>query len=554
MCSNRGGDAALPSAGTSSVNVSFSSPQNSILSSNSARRVVNILNQNGFSSTSSLLVNGDCNLDLTRLNVKQLKAVSKTLNSIEEAFNMPKSGARKYEWVNAIADFFRLSLDNGVNNPSVGANIGKRTPTTAAKSPAKSQRTSTKAASQKASDRKPAAKKTTSTHTNSISSDEAMARALQQQYIQDDISQSMGFGGARSSNASLNAAASLVLPNDASVAGLKRPANPRLAANNNAKQQKHNSVIVKKEPYHHTTSTNSNSLSHEEDGDRPRDVRESSLVEIMRNMGFTDNREILSGIRAVAAQREEVSITATGLSSQDHVEAAMMWIISQREEQDEARKEDEARFSSERVDAEMMQRRKEEREIEMMNADLQDLFGSVEEDIAISSKFFPHSVILQSGTVKQIFATILSVNDSAKATHARKEVLRYLKLEKKATDWYGRVLPYSFFQYSAKSRFESWTEKLLQPHNSSDQISLQLTKECDDLERALYNLSEQEEGGVANVPKVFLQAQRDAALKGLPTKETRDFDDEIEVLEHSSSSEAKSSQKRKEEVEVIEIS
>jgi len=94
--------------------------------------------------------------------------------------------------------------------------------------------------------------------------------------------------------------------------------------------------------------------------------------------------------------------------------------------------------------------------------------------------------------------------------------------------------------------------KLLQTSNgsSSDQISQLLQKEGDDLEKALYNLSEQEEGGVANVPKVFLQAERDAALKGLPTKEMRDFDDEIEVLQHSSS---KPSEKQQ-PVEVIEIS
>jgi hypothetical protein len=74
-------------------------------------------------------------------------------------------------------------------------------------------------------------------------------------------------------------------------------------------------------------------------------------------------------------------------------------------------------------------------------------------------------------------------------------------------------------------------------------------KECDELERALYNLSEQEEGGVANVPKVFIHAQRDAAKKGLPTTETRDLDDEIEVLEHFSSLKTKP----KQPVDVIEI-
>lgn len=564
---NRAVDTAISAAGTSS---SLIFPQSSTLFSNPARRVANILYQNGFSSSSSpsSLVGGDGSLDLTRLNLRQLKAVSKALKSTE-GFNMPKSGARKYEWVNAIAGFFQSSLHNGVNITSVGANEHSGTPTAAA---AKSRRSPPKAASHNAAkarkspkkaaasnETKNASKRSKLTTTNSISSDEAMAKALQHKYMQEDMN-FMGFGGTLPSNASLltntishNGAArqqQRVPPNDASVAGFE--ANSRSAASSNAIQPKHNTVKVKKEPYH-ATSTNSHSLSHGED--RARDARESSLVETLRNMGFNDTREILSGIRAVAAQREEVSIvSAAGWSSQDHVEAAMMWIISQREEAEEARKEDEARFSSERADAEMMQRRKEEREAEMMSSDMQDLFGSVEEEITMSSKYFPHSVILQSQQIRQIFATISSVNDSAKATRARREVLRYLKLEKKATDWYGRVLPYSYFQHSAKPRFATWSEKHLQTsHCSSDQISQQLMKESDDLERALYNLSEQEEGGVANVPKVFLQAQRDAALKGLPTKETRYFDDEIEILESSSSSETKASQKRQ-QVEVIEIS
>jgi hypothetical protein len=527
----------------------------SIVSSHAARRIFNILSDNGDLSL-SLLVAGDGCLDLTRLNVKQLKAVAKAMSASEE-FNMPKSGARKYEWVNAIADFFRQSLHNGVNT-SNGATVGNGTSTTVAAA----RRSPSKAASHKAyTQRNPAAKKTNTISTNSTDFDEAMARALQQQYMQDGMNLFMGFGGTLTSNASLvnsvshNAAAHQhppILPNDTTVAGLKRPANP--SSSNDGKQPRHAPVKVKKEPYHHTTSINARSLSHEEDGDRPRDIRESSLLDTMRNMGFTDNREILSGIRAVAAHREGVSIVAAASwSSQDHVEAAMMWIISQREEAAEARKVDEARFSSERADAEMMQRRKEERELEMMSSGLIDLLGSVEDEIEISSKHFPHSVILQSRPTKQMFASISSVNDSVKATRARKEVLRYLKLEKKASDWYGRVLPYSFFHYSAKSRFESWAEELLKTSNGySDQIIQHLMKECDELERALYNLSEQEEGGVANVPKVFIQAQRDAATKGLPTKETRDFDDEIEVLERSSSSKTNPSEKQQ-SIDVIEI-
>jgi hypothetical protein len=524
--------------GSGGTSVPFPIITQCVVSSLAARRIFNILRDNGDFS-SSLFVVGDGCLDLTRLNLKQLKAVARAMRASEE-FNIPKSGARKYEWVNAIADIFRQSPDNGLH-------------TSAGDAVAKARRSPSKVASQKASTQtKSAAKRQNTNSTNAIDFDEAMARGLQQQYMQDGTSLFVGFGGTLTSNTSLSTSFPHVaapqhmsiVPNHAAVAGRKRPA---ISSSNDVKQP----VKVKKEPQHHATSTNAHSLSHEEDGDRPRDTRESSLVDTMRSMGFTDNREILSGIRAVAAQREGGSVVAAaGWSSQDHVEAAMLWIISQREEAAEARKVDEARFSSERVDAEMMQRRNDERELEMMSSGLIDLLGSVEEEFEISSRYFPHSVILQSRTTKQMFATISSLNDSVKATRARKEVLRYLILEKKASDWYGRVLPYSFFHYSAKSRFESWAKELLKTSNGySDQIIQRLMKECDELERALYNLSEQEEGGVANVPKVFIHAQRDAAKKGLPTTETRDLDDEIEVLEHFSSLKTKP----KQPVDVIEI-
>lgn len=86
----------------------------------------------------------------------------------------------------------------------------------------------------------------------------------------------------------------------------------------------------------------------------------------------------------------------------------------------------------------------------------------------------------------------------------------------------------------------------------SDQISQWLTKECDELEKALYNLSEQEETGMANVPKVFIQAQRDAQKQGLPIEEKRDLDDDdIEVIDHPISNTV--SVKKQQPMDVIEI-
>lgn len=510
--------------------ISAAETSQSTVSAHATRRIVNLLSDTDSDVSLSLLATGDDCLDLMRLNVKQLKHVAKKLNSSsnDEEFSMPKSGARKAVWANAIADFFRRPADNH----SVGgtAKRGNTAVTTA------------RSSSSKSTPKKPAARKINT----AIDSDEAMARALQQQYMQED-NQFTGLFGGVATNVHNGQQNSIALPTDA-VGGIKRPAN---SSSNNAKQPGYAKVKVKKERYH-LSSTNAHPLSHEEGSDRPSDVREASLVDNMRNMGFTDTREILSGLRAVATQREEnISIVATaGWSTQEHVEAAMMWIITQREEAAEARKEDEARVSSEIADAKTMQRRKEELELEMMNSELNDLLGSADEEVEIASKYFPHSVILQSIPNRRMFTTLLSVDDPVATTHARKEVLRYLKLEKKSTDWYGRVLPYSFFNYSEKSRFERWADELTNGYKI--QFTQRLTKACDELEHALYNLSQQQEG-VASVPKVFIQAQKDAANKGLPIQEKRDaVDDEIEVLEHSSSSKTMSTEKQ-ETTDVIEI-
>ena len=519
--------------------------QSSIVCAGAMRRIVNILGENDIVLSTSTLLSVDRNgsLDIMLLNLKQLKAVAKTLNASAEEFNMPKSGAKKFVWVNTIAGFFNRSHCNAANalagfDSCNGVAAGVlRSPLKAAAHTAPNQ-----------------AKSSAVIKTN--------AAASYSQYNQNGMNQLMGINETLPSNGLITLSANQMsqstatvsqyppIPLDAPVTGIKRSATQRMPASVNPKHFKHATVKIKKEPYEyrHVASTTARSLSSGEDGDRPRDDRESALVETMRNMGFTNDREILSGLRAVEAQREEVSIVAAvgSLSSKEHVEAAMMWIISQREEAEEARKEDEARYSSERAEAEMVQRRKEEREAELMTSDLEDLLGSSEEDIVISSKYFPHSIILQSDITKQMFAMILSVNDSVKAAHARKEVVRYLNLEKKATDWYGHVLPYSFFNYSAKFRFESWA------CDGTDQITDQLVQECDCLEKALYNLSEQEEGGVANVPKVFFQAQIEAAQKGLPTGQKRDFDDEIEIIESSSSTGTKQIGKQQ-PAEVIEI-
>src|SRR6056300_1461560 len=111
-------------------------PQSTV-SAHATRRIVNLLSDTDSDVSLSLLATGDDCLDLMRLNVKQLKHVAKKLNSSnDEEFSMPKSGARKAVWANAIADFFRRPADNH----SVGATAkrGNTAVTTARSSSSKS--------------------------------------------------------------------------------------------------------------------------------------------------------------------------------------------------------------------------------------------------------------------------------------------------------------------------------------------------------------------------------------------------------------------------------
>eukprot|EP00578_Thalassiosira_sp_NH16_P001539 CAMPEP_0181141350 /NCGR_PEP_ID=MMETSP1071-20121207/35776_1 /TAXON_ID=35127 /ORGANISM="Thalassiosira sp., Strain NH16" /LENGTH=255 /DNA_ID=CAMNT_0023228333 /DNA_START=53 /DNA_END=817 /DNA_ORIENTATION=+ len=242
------------------------------------------------------------------------------------------------------------------------------------------------------------------------------------------------------------------------------------------------------------------------------------MVGILREMGFMNTQEILTALRAVAERREEVSLASNphgigggnAWSSNEQVEAAMMWIVSQREEVAEAQKLDDARISSEQADAAMEQSRKQEMERELKNADLVDLLGSADGDVQIRSKHFPCSVLLRNRSVIRVLNII-----SSSQTTGKEQTIRLLNLEKKARKWYGTVLPFSYFEYVLCPRFEGWIgEQVITP--SATSIFQRICNESDYLERAMFNLSEQQEGGVGSVPKVFLAAQRNATEKGLP--------------------------------------
>ncbi len=268
-----------------------------------------------------------------------------------------------------------------------------------------------------------------------------------------------------------------------------------------------------------------------DDSSTPRDFRETAMLANLRQMGFGSEREILNALRAVAAQRVEncsCSTTAGGTaewSVQEQVEAAITWLVMQREEAAFARELDRARILSEQENAIQEQSRKQLMAKEVEHASVVDLLGSTE----TRSKYFPHSVLLRDwSVVNSVFGPVASGSSIGK-----KQVIRLLNLELKSRKWYGTVLPYSYFEYVLCPSFGSWAGR-----NIKD-ISQKVEQVSDELEKAMFNLSEQVEGGIGSVPKLFYDAQTKATQEGKPISALEDseviIDDDVEVLEKPSS-------------------
>ena len=212
------------------------------------------------------------------------------------------------------------------------------------------------------------------------------------------------------------------------------------------------------------------------------------MVHQLRNMGFTDMREILGGIRHVS----------------DSAEAAMMWILQQRDETAEARKMDDARARSEQLRREAAQRRAQ--------AAAERLHEASVEEWKQAKDLFHGSVLLNQ----------LKENKVRKIREQNEQVLiDFLQLEKKTRKWYGRDVPWCY-----------WCQIANRWNQTNDQDIAGLVQNIRDerttLEKSMYSLEEQ----VGGVPKLFDNARQDASCRGLPTapprvclKRKRDDDD-----------------------------
>uniref|UniRef100_A0A6U3VEP7 Uncharacterized protein n=1 Tax=Ditylum brightwellii TaxID=49249 RepID=A0A6U3VEP7_9STRA len=280
---------------------------------------------------------------------------------------------------------------------------------------------------------------------------------------------------------------------------------------------------------------------------RPKDFSETNYVNQLKGMGFADMREMLSGIRHVQ-----------NAGSSNVIDDAMMWIVTQREEEAEARKLDEARISSEYALTEEQQRVKDVDE-QLHKSSLNDILKR-------KSEFFPSSFVLQCG---EVMAILCQINGK----EGKDLVIRYLTLEQRAKKWYGTVVPWAYFCYVARERIISFVKDLekkqFQKENKflpSEYICSKLRAEVNELETSLYSLSEQEEGGVGRVPKIFLAARRDAKKNGLPLNPEKhlligESDDDIIVVEEpgdkeslfSNATEENEKKTTEENKEIIEI-
>jgi hypothetical protein len=246
----------------------------------------------------------------------------------------------------------------------------------------------------------------------------------------------------------------------------------------------------------------------------PLTLQESAMLHQLRQMGFSDEREMLAGIRHV-----------TSHDLNKRVDDAMMWIVQQREEAEEARKMDAVRARSEQLrqeQADLKRRNKKER-----------MDAATMHEWTTEREFFQGSVVLQLAT---------GVLEGLRANcHKRAVLEEFLELEKNARKWFGPRVPFCYFVKLAKH----WSEAL----PTMDLVSA-ITSATAVVQKALFSLSEQQGG----VPKIFLSATKEFEEQGLPTgPEGTDDDDEVMVIEELLRSEFSSPNETDMFHDVIEI-
>ena len=278
----------------------------------------------------------------------------------------------------------------------------------------------------------------------------------------------------------------------------------------------HSSAIIFKKPLVSKRSKIKDEDLVDEDMHTPKNTRESELLDSLRPIGFASD-EILSAVRA----NKHLSMS-TSIAQQS--ESLMIWMITQREEADEARKLDEARIQSENANAETSASR-EAVESTLQFAAVNEIFGETSKE-----SFFKSSIVIQSNEMRVILKKMSQTSSKCKQL-----VIQYMLLEQKAIKWYGTRTPRAYFYWEAPEAFSSMKQF------DEKEVKAFLDCQIQTLHNAFFRLDEQSGGGV---PKLFLESLKRAKFKGQVYDDLAS-DDEVQILDDYVNNISNHSPKRK---------
>lgn len=218
----------------------------------------------------------------------------------------------------------------------------------------------------------------------------------------------------------------------------------------------------------------SSSAASADPNSNPQNPAEAILLPQLLQMGF-QKQEILDGIR-------QWQSTNSGIPTADNV---MLHLVSQREEAEEARKEDEVRLRSEDQKQEESQRREQNQQESLSKANSGEELRAVFPDSWVLKVISPNTS--NSKGNNRSVSTIL-------CSDSRNDFIEFLKLEEKSRKWYGWVLPSEYFCKVGKQL------KGIGDNESMPSWATLLCNEREKLRSGLYELKEQLKGQ----PKIFL--------------------------------------------------
>lgn len=298
----------------------------------------------------------------------------------------------------------------------------------------------------------------------------------------------------------------------------------------------------------------------EDDEDcKPMNVREMQVLGMLRQMGFSNTVDMLEAIRSVSKSRKFNPL----MQAMEHADLAMMKIVSMQEEKDDAKKLDQARIISE-YDCEESRKRKSKETNALFYASVGQIIGlnlentkqnggsSLKDTSSIAKKteklYFGNSIVLQCSQIARLFEDVCklkSKQNNSSVCSGKRQVVRYLMLEKNALKWYGPAIVHDYFSVAAVKTLLNFDPALIDGdersmmyinHNILGKEIEHIEKAANGLERALLSLSEQTETGLGvSIPKIFVEAKRDATSSTAVQKHAAEKDDdEVIVLERIS--------------------